>query len=81
MGIITIIRYLNENNIPTPIQYARAKGLTGNYYDRNGSLSSCSIKYIVTNCMYTDVFVQGEEKRVVAGTHRPLVNGKSLRYD
>ena len=46
MGITAIVRYLNENSIPTPIQYARFKGLTGNYDDGNGSWNSRSVKYI-----------------------------------
>lgn len=76
MGITTIVRYLNENTIPTPIQYARSKGLTGNYYDGNGSWNSRSVKYILTNRTYTGVLVQGKEKRVVAGTHEPLIDIK-----
>lgn len=78
MGITAIVRCLNENNIPTPIQYARSKGLTGNYYDGNGSWNSRSIKYILTNRTYTGVLVQGKEKRVVAGTHEPLVDVKTF---
>lgn len=78
MGITAIVRYLNENNIPTPIQYARSKGLVGNYYDGNGSWNSRSVKYILTNRTYTGVLVQGKEKRVVAGTHEPLIDVKTF---
>lgn len=78
MGITAIVRYLNENNIPTPIQYARSKGLTGNYDDGNGSWNSRSVKYILTNRTYTGVLVQGKEKRVAAGTHEPLVDAKNF---
>lgn len=78
MGITAIVRYLNENNIPTPIQYARSKGLTGNYDDGNGSWNSRSVKYILTNRTYAGVLVQGKEKRVVAGTHEPLVDTKTF---
>lgn len=78
MGITTIVRYLNENNIPTPIQYARSKELSGNYYDGNGSWNSRSVKYILTNRTYTGVLVQGKEKRVVEGTHQPLVDTKTF---
>ncbi len=78
MGITTIVRHLNENNIPTPIQYARSKGLSGNYYDGNGSWNSRSVKYILTNRTYTGVLVQGKEKRVVEGTHQPLVDTKTF---
>ena len=78
MGITAIVRYLNENNIPTPIQYAHSKGLTGNYNDGNGSWNSRSVKYILTNRTYTGVLVQGKEKRVVAGTHEPLIDAKTF---
>lgn len=78
MGITAIVRYLNENNIPTPIQYARSKGLAGNYYGGNGSWNSRSVKYILTNRTYTGVLVQGKEKRTVAGTHAPLVDIKTF---
>lgn len=78
MGITTIVCHLNENNIPTPIQYARSKGLSGNYYDGNGSWNSRSVKYILINRTYTGVLVQGKEKRVVEGTHQPLVNTKTF---
>ena len=57
MGITTIVRHLNENTIPTPIQYARSKGLTGNYYDGSGSWNSRSVKYILTTRTYTGVLV------------------------
>lgn len=77
MGITAIVRYLNENNIPTPIQYARSKGLAGNYYDGNGNWNSRSVKYILSNRTYTGVLVQGK-KRVVAGTHEPLVDVKTF---
>lgn len=78
-GMITaIVHYLNENSIPTPIQYARSKGLTDNYDDGNGSWNSRSVKYILTNRTYIGVLVQGKEKRVVAGTHEPLVDVKTF---
>lgn len=74
VGITAIVRYLNKNAIPTPIQYARSRGLTGNYDDGNGSWNTRSVKYILTNRTYTGVLVQGKEKRVVEGTHEPLVD-------
>lgn len=78
VGITAIVRYLNENHISTPIQYARAKGLTGNYDDGNGSWNTRSVKYILTNRTYTGMLVQGKEKRVVEGTHEPLVDSKTF---
>ena len=76
MGVTAIVRYLNEKEIPTPIQYARSNGLTGNYDDGDGSWNSRSVKYILTNRTYTGMLIQGKEKRAVAGTHEPLVDKK-----
>ena len=76
MGVTAIVRYLNEKEIPTPIQYARSNGLTGNYDDGDGSWNSRSVKYILTNRTYTGMLVQGKEKRAVAGTHEPLIDEK-----
>ena len=73
-GVTAIVRYLNENEIPTPIQYARSNGLVGNYDDGSGDWNSRSVKYILTNRTYTGMLVQGKEKRTVAATHESLVD-------
>jgi len=67
--VTAIVRYLNEKEIPTPIQYARSNGLAGNYNDGSGDWNSRSVKYILTNRTYTGMLVQGKEKRAVAATH------------
>ena len=77
-GVTGIARYLNEREIPTPIQYARAQGLDGNFDDGNGSWNSRSVKYILTNRTYTGMLVQGKEKRVVEATHEPLVDSDTF---
>lgn len=76
VGANAIVRHLNENHILTPIQYARAKGLQGNYDDGDGTWNTRSVKYILTNRTYTGALVQGKEKRVVEGSHPALVNAK-----
>lgn len=76
VGTNAIVRYLNENSIPTPIQYARIKGLQGNYDNGDGTWNTRSVKYILTNRTYTGMLVQGKEKRVVTGTHPALVDTK-----
>ena len=73
-GVTGIVRYLNEQALPTPIQYARSKGLSENYDDGTGNWNSRSVKYILTNRTYTGMLVQGKEKRVVEATHKPLVD-------
>ena len=78
MGMTAIVRYLNEQGIPTPIQYAKFNGLSGNYDDGNGSWNSRSVKYILTNRTYTGILVQGKEKRVVESTHKPLVDSSTF---
>jgi hypothetical protein len=72
VNINAIVRYLNQNNILTPIRYARTKGLQGNYDDGDGTWNTRSVKYILTNRTYTGVLVQGREKRIVEGTHPAL---------
>lgn len=73
-GVTGIVRYLNEKGLPTPIQYARSNGLTGNFEDGTGDWNSRSVKYILTNRTYTGMLVQGKEKRAVEGAHEPLVD-------
>ena len=77
-GVTGIVRYLNERGLPTPIQYARAQGLDGNFDDGNGSWNSRSVKYILTNRTYTGMLVQGKEKRAVEATHEPLVDSATF---
>ena len=76
-GVTGIVRYLNERGLPTPIQYARASGLAGNFDDGNGSWNSRSVKYILTNRTYTGMLVQGKEKRAVEAIHEPLVDPRA----
>ena len=77
-GVTGIVRYLNGRELPTPIQYARAQGLDGNFDDGNGSWNSRSVKYILTNRTYTGMLVQGKEKRAVEATHEPLVDSRAF---
>ena len=77
-GVTGIVRYLNERDLPTPIHYARAHGLEGNFDDGNGSWNSRSVKYILTNRTYTGMLVQGKEKRAVEATHEPLVDSSTF---
>ena len=77
-GVTGIVRYLNERDLPTPIQYARSNGLTENYDDWDGNWNSRSVKYILTNRTYTGMLIQGKEKRAVAGTHEALVDERTF---
>ncbi len=78
VGANAIVRHLNENHIPTPVQYARAKGLQGNYDEGDGVWNTRSVKYILTNRTYTGALVQGKEKCVVEGLHPALVDIKTF---
>ena len=78
-GVTSIVWYLNERCLPTPIQYARGHGLDGNFGDGNGSWNSRSVKYILTNRIYTGMLVQGKEKRAMEATHEPLID--SAKFD
>lgn len=77
-GVTGIVRYLNERGLPTPIQYARANGLSGNFDDGDGNWNSRSVKYILTNRTYTGMLVQGKEKRVIKATHEPLIDSDTF---
>ena len=77
-GVTGIVRYLNQKGIPTPIMYAKENGLQGNYNDGTGDWNSRSVKYILTNRTYTGMLIQGKEKRVVQGTHEPLVDTETF---
>lgn len=78
IGVTAIVRYLNEKGIPTPIQYAKSNGLTGNYDDGSGDWNSRLIKYILTSRTYTGMLVQGKEKRAVVAAHKPLVDADTF---
>ena len=77
-GATAIVRYLNEQSLPTPIQYARSNGLSGNFDDGSGNWNSRSVKYILTNRTYTGMLVQGKEKRAVMAAHEPLVDSATF---
>ena len=78
MGLTAIVRYLNENHIPTPMQYARANGLIGKYNDGSGNWNTRSVKHILTNLTYTGILVQGKNKRMVENTHEALIDSNSF---
>ena len=74
MGITAIVRHLNEHKTPTPMEYARSKGLSGNYNDGSGDWNSRSVKYILRNRTYIGILEQGDGKYVVENAHEPLVD-------
>ena len=78
MGLTVIVRYLNKNHIPTPMQYARANGLTGKYNDGSGNWNTRSVKHILTNSTYTGILMQGKNKRIVENTHETLIDNNSF---
>lgn len=69
-----IVRRLNAAGIPTPINYAIAHGLEGNYSKGNGLWSSRTVKDILTNRVYVGDLEQGKDKYLVQNTHEPLVS-------
>lgn len=77
-GLTAIVRYLNENHIPTPMQYARANGLTGKYNDGNGNWNTRSVKHILTNPTYTGILIQGKNKKIVENTHEALIDNNTF---
>ena len=65
IGVNAIVRYLNEKEIPTPVQFARSNGLNKNNDNGEESWNSRLAKYNLTNRTYTGMLIQGKEKRVV----------------
>lgn len=74
MGLTEIARTLNQEKILTPISYAIANGLKGNYDKGNGLWNTRSVKKILTNITYTGALVQGKENRLIENTHEAIVS-------
>ncbi|MDL2225825.1 recombinase family protein [Eubacteriales bacterium OttesenSCG-928-M02] len=73
-SINEVVRRLNTVGILTPINYAIAHGLKGNYNRGNGLWSSRTVKDILTNRVYVGDLEQGKDKYLVQNTHEPLVS-------
>lgn len=69
-----IVRRLNADGVPSPINYAVAHGLKGNYDQGNGQWNSRTIKDILINRAYIGNLEQGKDKYIVENTHEPLVS-------
>ncbi|MDL2217883.1 recombinase family protein [Christensenellaceae bacterium OttesenSCG-928-M15] len=69
-----IVRRLNLADIPTPIEYAKSKGLQGNYDGGDGTWNTRSVKYILTNRTYAGDLQQGQDNYLVENTHEALVS-------
>lgn len=74
ISISYIVRRLNTAGIPTPINYAIAHGLKGNYNKGNGLWSSRTVKDILSNRVYVGDLEQGKDNYLVQNTHEPLVS-------
>jgi hypothetical protein len=74
IGLNEIVRRLNAAKTPTPIDYARAKGLQGNYGQGNGLWNSRTVRHILANRTYTGDMVQGKDFFTVENTHESLVS-------
>lgn len=74
MGLTEIVRTLNQEKILTPINYAIANGLKGNYDKGNGLWKTRSVKKNLTNITYTGVLVQGKKNILIENTHEAIVS-------
>ncbi len=59
-GLNEIVRRLNTSKTPTPIDYARANGLHGDYQQGNGLWNTRTVRYILTNHTYIGDLIQGQ---------------------
>lgn len=73
VSINEIVRQLNTAGISTPINYAIAHGIEGNYNKGNGLWSSRIVKDILSNKVYAGDLEQGKDKYLVKSTHEPLI--------
>lgn len=74
IGLTEIVRTLNQEKILTPIRYAVANGLKGNYDKGNGLWNTRTVKKILTNITYTGVLVQGKENILIENTQEAIVS-------
>jgi hypothetical protein len=72
------VRRLNSDKVPSPINYAVANGLEGNYNRGNGLWSSRTVKDILSNKAYIGDLEQGTEKYLTADTHEPLIDRETF---
>jgi len=73
-----IVRRLNVSKTPSPIGYAIANGLGGNYNRGNGLWNSRTVKDILTNRTYVGDLAQGRDNCLVKNTHEPLVSREAF---
>lgn len=74
VSVNEVVRRLNVSKTPSPISYAIANGLEGNYNRGNGLWNSRTVKNILTNRTYIGDLAQGKDNCLVENTHEPLVS-------
>lgn len=79
-GLNEIVRQLNAAKILPPIEYAKSKGLQGNYQESNGFWNTRSLKKILTNHTYTGNLLQGRKKILVENTHEAIINKDTFEF-
>ena len=73
-GLNKIVKYLNQKEYLTPINYAISNGLKGNYERGNGLWNTRTVKNILTNKVYIGDLEQGKEKYLVKNTHEAIID-------
>mgnify|MGYP002555807881 CR=1 FL=1 len=73
-GLNQIARILNEKGYTTPMTYALANGLKGNYNSGNGLWNTRTIRSILTNKVYIGDLEQGKENYLVKNTHEVIIS-------
>lgn len=79
-GLNEIVRQLNAAKILPPIEYAKSKGLQGNYQENNGFWNTRSLKKILTNQTYTGNLLQGKKQILVENTHEAIINKDTFEF-
>lgn len=73
-GLNKIVKYLNQKEYLTPINYAISNGLKCDYERGNGLWNTRTVKNILTNKVYIGDLEQGKEKCLVKNTHKAIID-------
>lgn len=69
-----IVRQLNSQQVPPPMQYALQNGVSGNYEEGNGLWNTRTIQKILTNRTYAGDLLQGRNQVLVLDTHEAIIS-------
>lgn len=69
-----IVRQLNSQQVPPPMQYALQNGVSSNYAEGNGLWNTRTIQKILANRTYAGDLLQGRNQVLVLDTHEAIIS-------